>query len=140
MVKILIAEDDPMIADATEEVLVRSGYEVCGIARTVAAAVALGRTHKPDLAIIDVRLADGGIGTDIPIQLSSSDRVGILYAAGNVACLTLAHAAGDACLAKPYRAVDLLRSLELVAEIVATGTATSPFPRGFRVLSRTVAP
>jgi DNA-binding response OmpR family regulator len=129
-----------MIAKATEEVLVRSGHEVCGIARTVAAAVALGRTHKPDLAIIDVRLAEGEIGTEIPIQLSGSDRCGILYTTGNVARLMLADVAGDACLAKPYRAVDLLRSLELVAEIVATGTATSPFPQGFRVLSRIVTP
>jgi DNA-binding response OmpR family regulator len=140
VIKILIVEDDPMIADATEELLVGSGYEVCGIARTVAAAVALGRAHKPDLAIIDVRLADGGIGTDIAIQLSGSERVGILYAAGNVACLRLANVAGDACLAKPYRAVDLLRSLELVTEIVAAGTATLPFPDGFRMLSRIASP
>jgi len=140
MLKVLIAEDDLMIADAAEEVLVRSGYEVCGIARTVAAAVALGRLHKPDLAIVDLRLADGGIGTDIPAQLSGLDRCGILYATGNVARLLLAHAEGDACLAKPYRAADLLRSLELVAEIVATGTATSPFPQGFRLLSSATQP
>ena len=140
MVKVLIAEDDLMIADAAEEALVRSGYEVCGIARTVAAAVALGRLHKPDLAIIDLRLADGGIGTDIPAQFSGLDRCGILYATGNVARLVSANADGDACLAKPYRAVDLLRSLELVAEIVATGTATSPFPRGFRILSPATRP
>ena len=135
MVKVLIAEDDLVIADATEEVLVRSGYEVCGIARTVATAVALGRAHKPDLAVTDLRLADGEIGTDILAHLSDLDRFGILYATGNVAHLLSAHADGDACLTKPYRSVDLVRSLELVAEIVATGTATPPFPRGFRLLS-----
>ena len=47
MVKVLIVEDDLMIADATEEILVKSGYEVCGIARTVVGAVALGRTTSP---------------------------------------------------------------------------------------------
>jgi hypothetical protein len=41
---------------------------------------------------------------------------------------------GDACLAKPYRFADLLRGLEIVADIVATGTASRPFPRGFQVL------
>jgi len=30
MVKVLIAEDDLMIADAAEEVLVRARYDVCG--------------------------------------------------------------------------------------------------------------
>ena len=41
MHKVLIAEDDLMIADMLEMSLVDSGYEVCGIARTVAEAVAL---------------------------------------------------------------------------------------------------
>ena len=35
MLKVLIAEDDLVIADMVEEVLVESGYEVCGIAGTV---------------------------------------------------------------------------------------------------------
>ena len=38
MLKILIAEDDLMIADMSEDILVEHGYEVCGIARTVAQA------------------------------------------------------------------------------------------------------
>jgi response regulator of citrate/malate metabolism len=65
MIKVLIAEDDLMIADMAEEMLVERGYEVCGIARTVAEAVALGRLHKPHLAVIDLRLADGGLGTEV---------------------------------------------------------------------------
>jgi response regulator of citrate/malate metabolism len=36
----LISEDDLMIADLAEEILVENGYEVCGITRTVAEAVA----------------------------------------------------------------------------------------------------
>jgi hypothetical protein len=52
----------------------------------------------------------------------------------------LTTADGHACLAKPYRSADLLRGLELVADIVATGTAVLPFPRGFHVLPPTTAP
>src|ERR1700681_237271 len=65
MLKVLIAEDDLMIADTAEEILVECGYEVCGIARTVAEGIALGLRHKPDLALIDLRLGDGGLGTAI---------------------------------------------------------------------------
>ena len=53
MLKVLIAEDDLMIADMIEDALVAHGYEVCGITPTVAEAVALARREKPDLAIID---------------------------------------------------------------------------------------
>ncbi len=134
MLKVLIAEDELLIADMIEEVLVEHGYDVCGIARTVAEAVALGRMHQPGLAVIDYRLADGGLGTEIVAQLAPLGRIGVLYASGNIADLMASDAIGDACLIKPYRPDDLLRGLEIVAEIVATGTASPPFPGGLRLL------
>ena len=134
MLKVLIAEDDLMIADAAEEALLGWGYEVCGIARTVAEAVALGRLHRPDLAVIDMRLADGDSGTDIPAQLSDLGRLGVLYATGNASKVMLAAAVGDACLTKPYSSAALVRALEIVGDIVATGTASPPFPPGFQLL------
>jgi DNA-binding response OmpR family regulator len=134
VLKVLIAEDDLMIADLVETLLAESGYEVCGVGRTVAVAVVLARRHKPDLAIIDVRLADERLGTDIPTQLAVFDRPGVLYATANVSAVLATAAEGHACLTKPYRSPDLLRSLEIVVEIVATGTASPPFPTGFQVL------
>ena len=82
MPKVLIAEDDLMIAEMIEEILVNDGYEVCGIARTVAEGVELGRRHKPDLAVLDRRLADGGLGTEIAAQLSDLNHLGVLYVTG----------------------------------------------------------
>jgi CheY-like chemotaxis protein len=134
MLKVLIAEDDLLIADCAEEILVERGYNVCGIACTVAEAVALGRLHKPDLAIIDLRLADGGLGTEVAAQLGALGRLGVLYATGNISHFLRSAAYGDACLSKPYRSDDLVRGLEIVAEIVATGGATPPFPSGFQLL------
>jgi CheY-like chemotaxis protein len=134
MLKILIAEDDFMIADAAEEVLLGWGYEVCGIARTVADGVALGRLYKPDLAIIDMRLADGGSGTEIAAQLKGNGRLGVLYATGNSAKIMLSAADGDACLSKPYSTAALVRAVEIVAGMVATGAASGPFPPGFQLL------
>jgi len=134
VLKVLIAEDDLMIADMAEEMLVGHGYEVCGIARTVAEAVALGLRHKPDLAVIDLRLADGELGTEVALQLSGLNDLGVLYATGNIAQVVLTAANGHACLAKPYRGTDLRRGLKIVSDIVATGAAMPPFPRGFQVL------
>ena len=134
MLKVLIAEDDLMIADMIEEILTEHGYEVCGVARTVAEAVALGRRFKPDLAVIDFRLAGGGFGTDIVFQLSDLGTFGVLYATGNASQLVRTAVDGHACLSKPYRSIDLLRGLEIVSNIVTTGTALPPFPRGFQVL------
>jgi hypothetical protein len=41
---------------------------------------------------------------------------------------------GHACLSKPYRSLDLLHGLKIVSEIVTTGKAEQPFPRGFQLL------
>jgi DNA-binding response OmpR family regulator len=132
--KVLIAEDDLMIADLMEETLMNGGYEVCGIARTVAEAVALAQRHKPDLAVLDLRLADDGLGTEIAAQLFPLGRFGVLYATGNTSQVVLTTADGDACLSKPYSSADLLRGLAIVREIVASGHASPPFPNGFQVL------
>jgi DNA-binding response OmpR family regulator len=59
MPTVMIAEDDLLMADMLEDVLIGGGYEVCGIARTVEQAVELGERYKPDLAILDIRLAEG---------------------------------------------------------------------------------
>jgi DNA-binding response OmpR family regulator len=135
VLKVLIAEDDFMIADMTEETLMTNGYEVSGIASTVREAVALGHERRPDLAIIDMRLADGGLGTEIVALLHDSPRIGILYASGNTNQV-IETADRDACIVKSYRMEDLLRALNIVAGIVIHGIAgTPPFTRGFHLLN-----
>jgi DNA-binding response OmpR family regulator len=135
MLKILIAEDELLTADLLEDVLIANGYDVCGIARTVDEGVALGELHKPDLAVLDVRLARGGRGPEIARRLDSRGKLGILYATGDDARIsTLTLADGEASIAKPYRPEDIVRALVLVREMVTLGTATPPFPSGFRLL------
>jgi DNA-binding response OmpR family regulator len=123
-----------------EEALEAGGYDVCGIARTVDEAVALGELHNPDLAILDVRLAKGGRGPEIARRLCSKGKIGVLYATGDDArnsALTLVD--GEAAITKPYRVEDVLRALALVREIVTTGSATPPYPSGFRLLPESSA-
>jgi len=133
--KVLIAEDDLMIADMIEAALVAHGYVVCGIAPTVPEAVALALNEKPELAVLDLRLADGGLGTEIAYQLKDRLKLGILYATGNAANVRLTAADGHAVLSKPYSEAGLLRALDLVTEIVGTGKASPPFPKGFKMLA-----
>lgn len=133
MLNVLVAEDDLMIADMIEESLIAAGYGVCGIARTVPEALKFSELHRPDLAIIDIKLADGGLGTEIVAQLQDGPRIGVLYASGNTSLIG-AKAGGDAHIAKPYVTSDLIQALKLVEQVVADGFATPPFPKGFHLL------
>ena len=83
MPKVLIAEDDFMIAEMLEEAVSEGGYQVCGIASEVSEVVTLGEQHRPDLAIIDLRLGGGGDGIEAATELSHRVKLGILYATGN---------------------------------------------------------
>ena len=134
MPSVLIAEDDLVVADMLEEALVASGYEVCGIARTVEKAVELGQRHKPDLAVLNIRLADGGQGTEIPARLNSQGHMGVLYVSGRIGQMSLTRTDGEALIVKPYRTEDVVRALHIVEQIVSTNNASRFLPNGFSIL------
>lgn len=133
--KVLIVEDDLMIADLLEVALTRGGYEVCGIARTVAQAVAIVIREDPGLAVIDFHLAGGGVGIDIPNLLGPQSTLGILYASGDAGDIRLTTANGHACIAKPYRPSDVVLALKIIEQMMNRGSASLPFPRGCHALA-----
>ena len=55
--KILVAEDDVLIALSLQQTLSRFGFEVVGIAAAVSDALCLAQNTRPDLAIFDIQLA-----------------------------------------------------------------------------------
>ena len=61
--------------------------------------------------------------------------MGILYASGNSGQMGLTKVDGEALLSKPYRPEDIVRALEIVEQMVSTGEAQQPFPKGFSVLN-----
>lgn len=114
MLKVLVVEDDLMIADALEEILMDAGYDVCGIASTVDDAIRIGKSRKPELGVIDFRLAGGGYGTEVTTELRKLGRFGVLYATGNPDHPMLIRAEGDGCIAKPYSGRSVISALRLV--------------------------
>lgn len=132
--RVLIVEDDRVIAEMTKDVLVANNFQVCGIAATCEDATFLARLIKPDIALIDLGLANDEQGTDVAARLRALTCIGILYTTGNVAGEWLVRAVGEGRLIKPYSCDDLLRAIDIVAEIVATGATSGPYPETFRRL------
>ena len=102
MPKVLIAEDELMIADMIAEVLAENGYDLCGIARSVAEAIELGEARRPGLAVIDLHLADGSLGAAIAHRLRRQGSLGVLYMTGGANDITLTANDGEVCLRKPF--------------------------------------
>jgi CheY-like chemotaxis protein len=57
--RVLIVEDDAIVAMLYGEVLAGMGYEVCATESDEAGAVTAAIQHSPDLMIVDERLGDG---------------------------------------------------------------------------------
>lgn len=55
--RVLIVEDEAITALHLESLVSQLGYEVCSVEATGEGAVAAAAAHKPDLVLMDVRLA-----------------------------------------------------------------------------------
>ncbi|MEL6678322.1 MAG: response regulator [Pseudomonadota bacterium] len=62
--RVMIIEDEPIIAMDIKSIVTGNGHDVVGIARTYDEALALAKSEKPDLLLADVQLADGSSGID----------------------------------------------------------------------------
>ncbi len=123
-----------MIADCLEQLLVEAGYDVCGIATNGLEATHLGQQHRPDLAVIDLRLGGGDYGTEVAAELRHNGPVGILYATGNPENQLLLEAEGEGCISKPYLPSSILTALRIVGARMAMHPTQAAHPAGFRLL------
>lgn len=60
--RLIVVEDEVLVADGIREAVQSLGHTVCGLARTEQEAVDLADRERPDVALMDVRLAAGGDG------------------------------------------------------------------------------
>src|SRR5438105_2507153 len=73
--RILIVEDDYLVALQFENALTEAGYDVVDIASTAEEAVQLVPDHRPELVLMDVRLAGPRDGIQAAAEIL--DRFGI---------------------------------------------------------------
>jgi DNA-directed RNA polymerase specialized sigma24 family protein len=62
--RVLIIEDEAIIAMDLESIVADLGHRVTGVARTRDGAVKLGKSEAPDLILADIQLADNSSGVD----------------------------------------------------------------------------
>jgi two-component system, response regulator PdtaR len=114
-VRVVIAEDEAIVRLDLKEIMEEEGYEVVGETGRGDEAVELVRTHRPDLAILDVKMP----GTDglTAAREISADRlcaVLILTAFSQRDLIEQARNAGVlAYLVKPFQKSELLPAIEM---------------------------
>jgi DNA-binding response OmpR family regulator len=117
--RILIVEDEPLIAFDTEHVLTEGGYQVVGTVDSVEAALEVIASKKLDLALVDLGLTDGGSGVEVA---AAARRAGlhVLFITGR--CPKGAESLGIGCLEKPFTQKDLRSAIEAIETLLSRGS------------------
>jgi two-component system, response regulator PdtaR len=124
--RILVVEDEPLVAFDNEHLLSDAGYEVVATVDSLADAREVIEREQLDLVLTDIRLNGEGDGTGVA-RFARQHRVPTLFVSG--ACPPEAEGLGLGCLAKPYTDKVLKASLEAVDEALQ-GRATKKLPQG----------
>ena len=112
-IRILVAEDETLIRLDLVEMLTEAGYEVVAQAENGAVAVDLARLHKPDLAILDVKMPEMD-GITAAEQIITLAPVLMLTAFSQRDLVERARDAGVmAYVVKPFSISDLVPAIEI---------------------------
>lgn len=77
--RILIIEDEPIIAMDIEMIVRDLGHDVVAVATTHAEAVAEAQKHKPGLVLADIQLADNSSGIEAVQEILSDVRLPVIF-------------------------------------------------------------
>lgn len=124
--KVLIVEDEYLIANDIKGLLLDWGYLVVGCASTKDEAMILFQKEQPDIAIVDVQLKGAFDGVDVVHSFNREHRIPIIYLTAQADFQTVDRAKSTqpaAYLLKPFNERHLHISLELA---ISNFIKTSP--------------
>ncbi|RZJ69103.1 LytTR family transcriptional regulator DNA-binding domain-containing protein [Flavobacterium sp.] len=121
-VHILIVEDEMIIAANLSLQLTEMGYEVAGIIPRPEEALANIRQRQPDIVLLDINLKSDMDGIDLAHEMQKEFDIAIVYLTANSDEPNFERAKRTnpyAFLSKPYKKLDLQRTIELVANQIS---------------------
>lgn len=115
--KILIVEDEFVVANALRLTLVQAGYTVTGIASSAEEADEQLKNQRPDFVLLDIQLDGNRSGIDLARMLNDYN-IAFIYLSANSSQKVLEEAKTTdpyGFLIKPFREKDLLVTLDIAS-------------------------
>ncbi len=113
--RILVVEDEPLVAFDNEYMLGDAGYEVVATVDSLEAAREIIEGQELDLVLTDIKLNGEGDGADVA-RIAGAQRVPVLFVSG--ACPLEADSLALGCLSKPYSEKVLKAALETIDDVL----------------------
>ncbi|HEY1604723.1 MAG TPA: response regulator [Allosphingosinicella sp.] len=115
--KVLIVEDEERLAQILKQLVELDPlHEVTAIAHDLESAMEAVEAHAPELALVDLQLANGTSGFSVAARLHERG-IACLFTTGNAPGFPVPDLA-IGCLRKPFEADDLARTLREAEDIL----------------------
>ncbi|MFL9842180.1 response regulator [Sphingomonas sp. ST-64] len=128
-VRVLIVEDEPLVAFDTEHFLSEEGFTVVATTDSVGEAIGyIIAPEKPDIVLVDLGLRDGS-GADVA-HAACAENIPVLIVSGRNP--DEFDAIGIGCLSKPYKQRDLITAID-ICEALTDGRKPKRLPSALRL-------
>ena len=122
---LMIVEDEALVAIVLRDVLSEAGYKVLDLTTRHAEALDVARSSKPDLALVNIRLAGRDDGIELAVKLKAL-RIPVVFISGQISRARSAETVAIASMPKPYDAHEMVVA---VAYLLARLKGPTDLPR-----------
>ena len=123
--KVLIVEDEVLVALEIECIVEDLGHVACGIATSSTDAARIARVHKPEVALVDLHLADGLTGPAVGRDLAEAG-VKVVFVTANPRLLGLGIPGTLGVVEKPTDERAIAQVVSWVAQRVSGAALPAP--------------
>jgi DNA-binding response OmpR family regulator len=132
--RVLVVEDEALVAWLLRDQLLEAGYAVIGVAATEEAALDAFRRERPDIAIVDVNLRRGdGISAAREMTREGGD---VLFLTAHGRDQVQASGVGTAVMHKPFRPGAVVDAVRAVGHMQGTGSLPDWAPPELELVHR----
>ena len=131
--RVLIVEDEALLSVDLVIMVEDAGHTVVGEAASLSEVEALPEAARPDLALVDIQLAEQSSGLDVAKHLSQRwPETRVVYVTANPMKVPADFGGACGAVAKPFSRVSMLSALNYVSEALCDPPPKSSQPDVFR--------
>lgn len=123
--RVLIVEDEPVVAEDLTQIAEAAGHEVLGAAARASDARSLAPL-RPDLALVDLNLKDGPTGPHIAADLARNTGAIVILVTANIDQIPPNFCGAIGAVAKPFTTEAMERIIAFAHDLRQGGSPAPP--------------
>jgi len=131
--RVLVVEDEALLAMHLEDFLEEEGHTVVGSAVSSREALELAAATEPDLALVDIHLVDGPTGLEVGRYIAQSLGVAVVFMTANAKRIPDDFVGAIGVVAKPYTNHGLSAALRFLIQAIRSPPPPMPEPTSLKL-------